>query len=271
VTAAGKSVRADPGFVLRRALLAWGLGDLALGKRGSGVAWLAGETAAVLVVAYLAIGLAGTTWYLVPFVLGIGFLAAWALQAVRAYRLAQRAAAIGPTPPRSPAVAVAWLSLPLLLWGAGFWLVAAEAASPPAVVDRFETLWPQLGAGSRAGDRLGLSEADTDRAAAALDRLRELCAARELSTDCANGPSNLLRDVRFSVVQTDADEARAVAQVVAFERRPSTFLGFISGTELVPVQRETVLTIRLQLHPSPLPGGWDIGAGRWRVVNVASP
>jgi hypothetical protein len=139
------------------------------------------------------------------------------------------------------------------------------------VVDRFETLWPQLGAGSRAGDRLSLSEGDTHRAAAALDRLRELCAAGELSADCADGPSNLLRDVRFSVVQTDADEARAEAQVVAFERRPSTFLGFISRTDLVPVQRQAVLTLRLQLQPSPLPGGWEVGARRWRIVNVASP
>lgn len=269
MTAAGRDLRADPGSVLRRALLGWGLGDLALGHRTAALAWLGGELMTLVVLAYLIIGLAGTTWYLVPFLVGIGFVVAWAAQAIRAYRLAQRAvAAIDPTPPRSPAAAIAWLSLPLLLWGAGFWLVAADAASPSAVIDRLETLWPDLAPGSHAGNPLGLSQTDTDAAEVALASLRELCAARRLSADCADDPSNPLRDVRFSVGQTDAHEATAVAQVVAFERRPSTFLGFISGTELVPVPRMTLLTLRLRLLPAPLPGGLELGAGRWQVVNV---
>ena len=38
--------------------------------------------------------------------------------------------AIGPTPVGSPAAAMVWLSLPLLVWGTAFWLVGAQAATP---------------------------------------------------------------------------------------------------------------------------------------------
>jgi hypothetical protein len=149
--------------------------------------------------------------------------------------------------------------------------VAAGAASPSATVDRFETLWPDLAPGSQAGTAIGLRQTDVDVAAKALGHLRQLCAAGTLSADCADDPSGLLRDVRFSITQPDAESSVAEAQVVTFERRPSTFLGFISGTELVPVPSDTVLTLELRLVPSPLPGGWVSGAGRWQVVNVRAP
>ena len=45
---------------------------------------------------------------------------------------------------RSPAATIAWLALPLLAWGTGFWLVAAEGSTPAAALDAFVERWPEL-------------------------------------------------------------------------------------------------------------------------------
>lgn len=89
----------DPGRVLRRALVAWGLGHLALGRHGVGRTLLLAEVAAAGIVAWLSIGLADSSAYLIPFISGIGFIVAWAWQAVDAYRAAHRLqSARAPTP-----------------------------------------------------------------------------------------------------------------------------------------------------------------------------
>ena len=258
-----------PGTVLRLALVAWGLGDLALGLRARAAAWLAAEVAAALLVAYLTVSLGDSTWYLLPFLAGIAFLAAWVLQAVASYRRAQQAqGAIGPTPPRSPAAAVAWLCLPLLAWGTGFWLVAGGGSGPAAVVDRFETAWPQAVGGGSLDASLGLDAASQQASREALHDLTDLCAAGRLSSDCADATGNLLRDVRFTLTQRSGDAATVVAQVVTYERRPSRFLGLFAATDLVAVPQETILVMLLRAEPAPLIAGLDVGARRWHVVSA---
>lgn len=272
MSAAAAAVRASPGIVLRRALLAWGLGDLALGRRAVGITLLGAEILTAVLIAYLVIGLGDTTWYLVPFLAGVLFLVAWATQAVLAYRRARRAqGAIGPTPPRSPAAAVAWLSVPLLLWGTGFWLVAGNAASPAAVIDRFETSWPALAGGGTLDAGLSLNAVVVGTARDAIRTLQGLCAEHVISSDCATTPRNLLRDVRIALSETDDGQATAVAQVVTFERRPSRFLWLFAGTELVPVPRQTIMTLDLRAIAASLPGGLEIGVQRWQIVNAARP
>jgi hypothetical protein len=258
-----------PGRVLRLAVLAWGLGDLALGRSVAGVAWLATEVlaAAALVVSMLLF--ADTSWYLLPFLLGVGFLAAWAMQAVLAYRHAQqRQGAVAPAAARSPALTIAWLALPLLLWGTGFWLLAADAATPDALMDRFLTDWPEAAAAEIASGADPFAALTADPAAlrgaasTALDRLQQLCQAGQLPEDCGTTPANLLRDVRVRIVTTGDDGAVAVAELVTYERRPSTLLWFITASELVPVPREEILTVDLQPEPAAL------GAVRWTIVNA---
>ncbi len=270
MTAAPRPGAAPPGQVLRRSLIAWGLGDLALGRRRAAVAWFVAEVLAALVVAWLVVGLTETTAYLVPFLAGCAFLVAWAAQAALAYHRARSAqGASGPTPVGSPAAAMVWLSLPLLVWGTAFWLVGAQAATPAAVLDRFETTWPDLPAA--ASLPAGLTTNRLAVTSAALEALTTL------ETDCANGaargcdnPATLLRNLRITLTDQDGESATAVAQIVSFERRPSTWLGLIAGTELVPVPQQTVLTLELRTAAAPLPGGIDIGARRWQIVN-ASP
>jgi hypothetical protein len=240
----------DPGRVLRRALLAWGLGHLEIGRRGIGFALLGSELAGVLLVAWLTIGLADTSAYLAPFLAGVAFIVAWAWQAVDAYRSAHALQpARPPAPERSPAAVIGLLSLPLLIWGTGFWLIGAHSATPAAVLDRFVTEWSR--------DELGSSWP------AAVTRAAEAAASTFGPADAAR-----FRDVRVRMLQDDGSRATAVAEAIHFERRASRFLWIFPGSELVPVTDERVLSLRLRAVPVELPGGGDIGAVRWEIVGA---
>jgi hypothetical protein len=242
---------AEPGRVLRRALVAWGLGHLAVGRVGAGRALLFAEAVAVALVAWLTAGLADSSLYLVPFLAGTAFIVAWAWQAVDAYRSARaRLAAMPPAPERSPAAAIGWLSLPLLVWGTGFWLAGAHAATPAAVLDEFVTAW-------------------SDGELATLDLPGDLVAEAE-SAARGLGPDDPFRDVRVRIATLRDDRAIAVAESIHFERRPTRFLGVFPGSELVPVADDRILDLVLRAVPVELPGGGDIGAVRWELVEATA-
>ncbi|HTE64904.1 MAG TPA: hypothetical protein VK736_01430 [Candidatus Binatia bacterium] len=254
---------AAPGRVLRLAILGWGLGDLAMGRRLAGAGWLIAEVAGLTAVAALTLALADTTWYVLPFLAGMGFIVAWTAQAIAAYRRAQRSSGAFPTAASgSSAVAVAWLTMPLLAWGTGFWLFAAESATPGAVLDRFVTAWPTSDV--RAWDP-SLSERPGELGeAAAIGRIRlsVMCAAGMLADDCGETAENLLHDIRVRITAETGTRATAVAEVVRFERRPSRFLGIFAASELVPVPTEPILRLDLAARPAAL------GSARWTIVNA---
>jgi hypothetical protein len=258
---------AAPGRVLLLGMVAWGLGELAMGRRYVGMSWLLAEGIGLAVVALATYLLADTTWYLVPFLAGMTFIAVWAGQAIAAYRRAQRLqrGATPTAPSRSPAAAAAWLTVPLLVWGTGFWLFAAEAASPAAVLDRFVAAWPQIADGSHDASLAQDPAALSGAAAEAVARLRQLCAIGALPEDCGDAPANLLRDVRFRLEPAGDGSASAVAELVRFERRPARFVGLFEATELVPVPVEAILRLDLAARPAAL------GSERWTVVNAALP
>jgi hypothetical protein len=228
---------AAPGRVFGLALLGWGLGDLALGRQAAAIVWLAAEVLGLLAVAALTLSLADSTLYLIPYLAGLGFIALWAIQAVGAYRRAQRThGAIAPTPRSSPAAAIAWLGAPLLAWGTGFWLVAAASGSPAAALDRFVTDG-------------------------------ELCAAVSPAADCTDSSADV-PGVRVRLISEDGTDAVAVAERVHYLSRPSRFLGVFAGSELVPVAEGSLLTIRLRSVPAAKLLGIDVGARRWRIDEV---
>jgi hypothetical protein len=261
---------AAPSRVLRLSLVAWGLGELAMGRRYAGSTWLLAEAVGLVLIGLLSWLLVDTTWYLVPFVLGMAFIGTWGLQAVLSYRRAQHLGGQA-TPPvgrRSPAAAAAWLTLPLLAWGTGFWLVAADGASPAAVVDRFLTGWTDVAAGQQVawdGTDGTAPEVLSSAAAAAIARLGALCANGTLPSDCSEGAGSVLRDVRFRIETAGQGTALAVAEVVRFERRPTTFLGIFGASELVPVALQEILRLDLAARPAAL------GAQRWTVVAASVP
>jgi hypothetical protein len=242
--------RPDAGSVLRRAVVAWGFGHIALGLDGLGRALLGAEAAAVALIAWLTIGLADTSAYLVPYVAGVLFLAAWGWQAVDAYRRARRAEPVDELAlTRSEAVAIGWLALPMLIWSAGFWLVAAEEATPAATLDRFVTAWT-----SETLDPDEWGEDVVDEATAAAASL--------------GAGEDRFRDVRVRIVGEAARTASAVAEAVHYERRPTTFLWVFPGTELVPVADDVVLSLDLVADEAQLPGGGSVGAVRWSIADA---
>jgi hypothetical protein len=210
---------------------------------------LAAEVLAALLVAWLTVGLADTSLYLVPFLAGAAFIAAWGWQAVDAYRAAHAMQPAGAdVPERAPAVAIGWLALPLLVWGSGFWLIGAGAASPDAVLDRFVTDWSEE---ALSGTWPAAVTANAQRAAAGL-----------------GSGADRFRDVRVRIVSQDDSRATAVAEAIHFERRDTTLLGIFPGGELFPVSDRRVLTLQLRALPVELPGGGDIGAVRWELVSA---
>ena len=243
----------EPGRVLQRSLTAWGWGHRLLGHIAVGWALLAAEVVAVAIVAWLTVGLADSSLYLVPFLAGAIFLVAWAWQAVAAYRIARSAfPAHFDAPERSRATAIGWLSVPLLVWSAGFWLIGAQAATPAAAVDGFVTAWT-------AG------ELDPDEWPADV-----IEAADDAEAALGGGPDQF-QDVRFSIVDVSEPDATSVGESVHFERQPTAFLGIFPGSELVPVADVRLLTLELAASPVELPGGGDIGAVRWEVVDATGP
>jgi hypothetical protein len=255
--------RAEPGRVLRLALVAWGLGHFALGRTTTGAALFVLELVAIAALVVLSLTLGRGALDLVPFVAGLVFIGAWAAQAVHAYRLAGGPSAGDAPASRTPAAAIAWLSLPLLAWSSGYWLVAGEAASPAAVTDRFVADW--------TSDR----PADADwppavRRAAdrARDRLVVLCDDGRLPAGCEAGGSELFRGVRWRIADDSADRALAVAEIVSYEQRPTTFLWVFSGSETVPVPVDELLTLELEAEvvESPLP----VDAHEWRVLRAST-
>src|SRR5204862_3568807 len=113
----------------------------------------------------------------------------------------------GLTPARGAATALAWLTVPLLLWGTGFWLASGAGAAQAGALDRFESSWAALAGGQDLDPALEANADVTSQARSALGGLHELCAQGQLSTDCATSPSNLFRDVRISLVPSGAGAA----------------------------------------------------------------
>jgi hypothetical protein len=254
-----------PERVLRLSLIGWGLGEMAMGRSRIGLAWLVAEALLLVSVAATTLLWADTTWYLVPFLLGVAFLVTWTGQAVLAFRRARSMQAASPAaPPRSPAAIVAWLTVPLLAWGTGFWLVGGHAATPAAPVDEFVSRWSELEIPAAVVGPI--SGEDIDHVASmALGHLSLSCITGELAAaDCGGSTKDLLRDVRFTISQGDEGHATAVAQLVRFERFRSRFLGIFQGADLRPVPIRTVLTLELETQQA----AW--GARRWVIVNAAA-
>ncbi|MEO5985961.1 MAG: hypothetical protein ABIW50_01010 [Candidatus Limnocylindria bacterium] len=239
----------EPGSVLRVALVAWGLGHLAIGRRTLGLGLLAVEVGAGALVWWLTIGLADTSAYLVPFLAGAAFIVAWAWQAVHAYQAAHvLRVARPPTPERSPAAAIAWLGVPLLAWGSGFWLIGAHAATPAAVLDTFVTEW---------------SAGELDTSWPTQVRTQAGIAERSLGT-----AADRFRDLRVTVREERDGRATAVAESFHYERRATSFLWVFPGSELTPVRDVEVLALELRAEPVSLPVIGGFGAVRWAIVRA---
>ena len=123
--------------MLRRALLVWGLGHLAIGDRRGWLLLLL-QLAGIAGIVLLAAALLEGDRDIVVFLALVAFLVAWAGQAIDAHR---RAVLLGS--PDGGAIQI--LALAPVAIGAMtlFWLVAGTGGTPAAVLQRYVSAWRQ--------------------------------------------------------------------------------------------------------------------------------
>jgi hypothetical protein len=222
----------DPGRVLRRSLVGWGLGHLILGDaRG----WLLlGLEIAWLVAFGLSLALLQTDRWLVAYGLLSGFIVAWVAQAVNAYRKAR--ARSGTNTGAAWLLAVAPFVIALLT---GFWLFSGAQASPAATFERYVGAWRHDDADSAVG-----LFAQPPRASALADRWEvqeRLIADRidaladadpEFRLDTENPETNLRFDLHDpGVTGGGAGPVQFDVHVVRQVSVPSTFFGLVPATQ----------------------------------------
>lgn len=258
----------DPGQVLRRALLAWGLGHRQL---GDGRGWLLlGLEIAWLAAFALSLALLQTDRWLVSYGLLAGFIVAWVAQAVNAYRKAR--ARSGTNSGAAWLLAVAPFVIALLT---GFWLFSGAEASPAATFQHYIGAWRHDDAGAAVG-----LFAQPPQAAELADRWEEqeqLIAARvdaladadpEFSLDTENPDTNLRFDLHDSVGDGGAGPVQFDVHVVRQVSVPSTFFGLVPATRTETRIVDTVGTATLIRRP--IDGLLAAsGASVWLIQQVA--
>jgi hypothetical protein len=260
-----------PALVLRRALLGWGLGHMALGDR-RGVLLLAAETAGVAGLAFLVAYFAEGELSPWVYVAIVAFLAVWGWQAVDAYR---RAVELGGVP--GGAIQALALAPVALVAFTGFWLFAGSGSSPAAALREYVAAWrdrrpeaaselfvgpvdPGVLAAQWIGQRLYLS----GRAAA-------LARGRTTNLD----PSRPLDGLVFEITEgpaapsTGDRQAEAVVEFVRQETVSGSFFGLFPTATQRSVVLERIGSIRLRTVRRPTPVG--IPDVVWRIDSLGVP
>ena len=145
-------------------------------------------------------------------------------------------------------------------------MVAATNANPPGVLDAFVRRWDDIAGDSAAGAALAQDPRDLSRdAARAIETLRDVCRSAGVTGDCDGALSGLLGDVRVRILSQGADRARAVIELVRYERRSSRFLGIVEGAQLVPIPERPLLYLQLSAVEEDGFIGSLVGARRWVI------
>jgi hypothetical protein len=297
----------DPARVLRRGLLAWGLGHLALGLRRGWILFCTELAALALLGVGLVPRLQGTLADVV-FCALVLFFVAWAGQAVDAYRRAlERATPPAPgesgveipstgslasaaqsgavlSAPQAPGPAarapllVLFLVMPATLACTAFWLIGGSAASPTAALQQYVADWRD-GDAERAYDHLvasggpaALRETWTKDAAFIEGRIRALAAQYGPASGLdAERPFASLGFTLESRVPGDeaGDTATAAIDIVRQATVHESFLGLFPAASQRSVPVERVGTIHLRLVELPAPFGVGPPDRAWRVERVS--
>ncbi len=264
--------------VMRRALVVWGSGHLALGDRRGWVLLALQVLSVVFLVVLASAFLEGSRAFLVFLALAV-FFAAWGGQAVDAQRKAVAAGG-------SPGGAIQLLALaPVVgIVMTGFWLVAGSSGSPEATLQRYVLAWQdrradlaaQLFVSPPAADALAVRWAQQE--AYLRDRLGELSASGGGGPEAGIDPERPFRSLVVTLPDqprlepdipgTEADRVTAYLEIVRPVRRETTFLGIFPAArqEMVPVERVGRAVLRaVPLEPR-------TGLGRenrvWRLESV---
>jgi hypothetical protein len=256
--------------VLRRSLLVWGLGYLALGDRRG---WLLMLLEPLAIVALLGLGwlaIDGTRWMVIfPALLLV--LGVWLGQALTAYA---RARALGSSR-GGELQSAAFLPLAGTLVTL-FWLIGGTASSPATTLGRYVSAWEN----GRAGDAARLfvtpaAPADLDTAWAGQNSYlaaRLQAAEDEFGSLSGIDPDEPFNSLRFEQLPGGgADQLTVEVDIVRRQRVETVLLGFIPTATQQTVVVERLGTISLRSVPIDPPAwatGLDLGARAWRIESV---
>lgn len=247
--------------VLRRALLIWGWGHIALGDRRG---WL------LVLLQPLALGglsfaawqlIEGTRW-LAVFLPLVALLVFWVGQAVHAHR---RALARGAAP--GGELQLAWFLPVVLALVSTFWLIGGRQSSPASAVEAYMTAW-QSGRPDIAVGLFGTTgPLQTELASFWGEQRNWLTSAIESGRNTYGSASGLdpARPFRSLRVTQSGPNAFTV-ELVRSESYQSTLLGFIptAGQRTVVEARVLSLTVFQQQVAGPLP------SSVWRINQVTT-
>jgi hypothetical protein len=255
--------------VLRRALVLWGTGHLALGDRRGWLLLLIQPLAIGGLVAVGVLVLQGSRWIALFPALAL-LIAVWLGQAMHAHRLAIRS---GGAPGGEFQIVLALPLVVVLL--SGFWLVGGSRSSPAAAVQHYVAAWQ---AGKPADAALLFAEPID---ASALDAgwraqrshveqvVRD--AARRYGAQSGLDPEEPFNSLRFEVSSTSADRAVVQVEVVRRRRVETSLFGIIPTATQETVLVERLGEISLRARTAPLPD-WlplRINPGRlWLIDEV---
>jgi hypothetical protein len=235
--------------VLRRALLVWGAGHLALGERLGWLLVLVQPVALAGLLLLAALVLDGSRWILLfPAVALV--LATWLGQAMHAQRLA---ISRGAEPGGEFQIVVA---LPLVIIAlSGFWLIGGGRASPAATVQHYVSAWQSdrpetvahLFAEPPSAQALG---ADWQSQRLRIERLVREAAARHGPLAGLN-PNQPFNSLRFEEASRTADgRATVVVDVVRRRRVETSLFGLVPTATQETVRVERLGRISLRAHPA---------------------
>lgn len=247
--------------VLRRSLLIWGWGHIALGDRRGWLLLLL-QPLAIAGLALLALQLIDGTRWLTLFLPLVALLVFWIGQAVSAHR---RALALGATPGGELQLASL---LPLVLAVvSAFWLVGGRHGSPAAAVEAYMSAW-EADRPDVAVELFGTGGPGQADLAAFWDRERALLAAAIEHGRTTYGPASGLDPARpfnsLRVTQTSPTEF--TVELVRSESYQTTLLGFIptAGQRTVVITTLVVISVVEDADA----GGW-VQTSTWRIDYVA--
>lgn len=260
--------------VLRRALVLWGLGHLALGDR-RGWALLVLQPLAIASLVGLAVVLLDTTRWIALFPVLALIVVVWLAQAIHAHRLAlERGAEDGGE------MQAAW-ALPVILAVLTiFWLLGGDRSSPAATLHEYVAAWHASRFQSAA--QLFVEPPSVVALAADWQRqddyIRERVAHAAAVFGTASGldpddPFTGLRYVELPIGDTP-DSAVVAVDVVRRQRVETSLFGLIPTATQETVLVERAGLIRLRAVPASLPSWLRLGQREprtWKIEEVLLP
>jgi hypothetical protein len=260
--------------ILRRALLVWGLGHLALGDR-RGWLLLALQPLAIAVVVGLAVLLIDSTRWIVVFPCLALLVVAWLGQAIHAHQLALRHGA-----PGGGEMQIVWVLPVIMAIMTAFWLFGGDHGSPAATLQEYVSAWH----GGRVSDATGLfAEPPTDEQLAIVWRGHEEYVRRQVQAAAARfgpmsglDPDDPLAGLRYLEMteERSADSALVAVDIIRRQRVETTLFGLIPTATQETVLVERAGLIRLHALPAPLPAWLPAGQPPprvWRIDEVRLP